>query len=188
MSLMDKVCQLARTPENYLETPHAKKGCEEEIHAAVLNHTLSTQPSHLFSQCLFSVAGSSLVPSQRLSPPPTVCTIRGKPQTLYQIQYCYLAPNWGLPHYEKKPNVMTKNNFITPSLHFEEGARFKHKKHCTKHTQQVGYLWSSLPMDAGDTEVSISFWEDWATLAREIHWGLLKRQTITDLGISLSRM
>lgn len=102
VSLMEKVCWLAGTPENYLETPHTKKGCEEEIHAAVLSHTLSTQPSCLFSQCLFSVAGSSLIPFQHLSPSPTVCTIRGKPQSLHQVQCWFLAQNWGLPHYQKK--------------------------------------------------------------------------------------
>jgi len=63
ISLMEKVCRFAMTPENYLETPYAKNGHEEEIHAAVLSHTLPTQSSCLFLQCLFSVSVSSLVPS-----------------------------------------------------------------------------------------------------------------------------
>lgn len=31
--------------------------------------------------------------------PTSHCSVKQKPQTLYQIQCCYLAPNWKLPHY-----------------------------------------------------------------------------------------
>lgn len=78
----EKYACWTETPENYLETPHAKEGREDKMHTAVLSHTLSTQTTCLFSQCLFGMAGSSLIPPQHLSPPPTVCMIREKTQAL----------------------------------------------------------------------------------------------------------
>lgn len=85
---LEKACQLTRMSENYLETPSTKKDVRRR---SMLSHRLSTQASCLFSQCLFSVAGYTLVLSQCLNPPPTVCTIKEKPQTFYHIQYCWPA-------------------------------------------------------------------------------------------------